>query len=275
MTWQPQWPAVRGAGPAPGTAARLADAAKLEVAADTRARLQSAIAAYEALAAGDPLCYRAHVGVAQLSLLQGDAYEESVAGKRRCFMKAMRHSESAMFCNEKFREKIHAGAATWEACSVLGTNEMDAMFFWVNAVFYVFKEGQSVAGQVFNFRWIGRARQVMEHMTALDPDWGRGALHLTWGLYFLSVPESMGGDRKKSADFLGKAVAAGPEDLVHRWARAKYYSIKMRDRQRFSEDLEWVLSRDPSRSPGSPAWNSFFARDARRLLDNAGRYFPD
>ena len=147
------------------------------------------------------------------------------------------------------------------------------MFFWVNAVFYSYKEGQGFIGQMINFRWMKRAKQVMEHMTSIDPDWGGGALHFTWGVYFLSIPESIGGDRKKSAQYFRKAIEIGPKNLLNRWGRAKYYHIKMNNPQGFREDLEWVLSRDIQQSAGHPAWNTFFVKDARRLLDTMDRYF--
>jgi hypothetical protein len=47
----------------------------------------------------------------------------------------------------------------------------------------------------------------------------------------------------------------------------------MKDPQRFREDLEWVLSRDVRQSPGHAAWNAFFVKDARRLLNTIDRQF--
>ena len=55
------------------------------------------------------------------------------------------------------------------------------MLHWVNAVFYLFKEGQPHAAQALNLRWIGRARAVMERMSAMAPDWHGGVVHFVWG----------------------------------------------------------------------------------------------
>jgi hypothetical protein len=165
------------------------------------------------------------------------------------------------------------GEPTWEACRVLSDREMEAMLFWVNAVFYWYKEGQWHIGQVINYRWIHRARSVMEHMTSINPDWGGGALHFTWGVYFLSIPGSIGGDLIKSAAYFEKALEIGPERLLNRWGRAKYYYVKTKNPAGFRKDLEWVLSRDVERSPGNFAWNVFFARDARQMLDAMDRNF--
>jgi hypothetical protein len=110
-------------------------------------------------------------------------------------------------------------------------------------------------------------------MTSIDPDWNGGALHFTWGVYYLSIPESIGGDRKKSAAFFSKAIEVGPDRLLNRWGRAKYFHVKMKNPQGFREDLEWVLAQDAGRSPVHAAWNAFFKRDARQMLDTMERYF--
>ena len=185
----------------------------------------------------------------------------------------MVYAEGAMFTNPSFRQCIQLGEPTWDACRVLGVREMDAMLFWVNAVFYSYKDGQLPMGQVLNFRWVQRARQVMDHMTSIDPDWGGGVLHFTWGVYYLSIPESIGGDRKKSAEFFSKAIEVGPDRLLNRWGRAKYFYVKMKNPRGFREDLEWVLSRDVGQSPGNAAWNAFFVRDAKQMLDTMDSYF--
>jgi tetratricopeptide (TPR) repeat protein len=273
MVWHPQWPELSHASAPADAAGRLEEADRLGRGADSRNSIAAAVAAYQAYLETDPANYQVCVTLAQLHLLLGDAYASSKSEKRDYFQKAMVYAERAMFTNPSFRQGIQHGEPTWEACRVLGVQEMEAMMFWVNGVFYTYKEGQGYFGQVINFRWVQRARQVMEHMTSVDPDWGGGALHFTWGVYYLSIPESIGGDRKKSAEFFSKAIEVGPHQLLNRWGRAKYFHVKMKNPQGFREDLEWVLSQDVVRSPGHAAWNTFFMRDARQMLDTMDRYF--
>lgn len=273
MVWHPQWPDLSG-GSAPGvTAVRLEEAERMGRRVDSRNDIQATIAAYQSLLEMDPANYQALVTLSHLHLLLGDAYASTMREKKDYFQKAMVYAERAMFTNPSFRQNIQRGEPTWEACRVLGVPEMEAMLFWINAVFYMYKEGQSYLGQVINFRWVQRARQVLEHMTSIDPDWNGGALHFTWGVYYLSIPESIGGDRKKSAVFFSKAIEAGPDRLLNRWGRAKYFHVKMKNPQGFREDLEWVLAQDAGRSPGHAAWNAYFKRDARQMLDAMERYF--
>jgi tetratricopeptide (TPR) repeat protein len=273
MVWHPQWPDLSNASAPSDAAGRLEEADRLGRGADSRNSIAAAVAAYQAVLEKDPANYQVCVTLAQLHLLLGDAYASTRSGKRDYFQKAMVYAERAMFTNSSFRQGIQRGEPTWEACRVLGVQEMEAMMFWVNGVFYTYKEGQGYFGQVINFRWVQRARQVMEHMTAINPDWGAGALHFTWGVYFLSIPESIGGDRKKSAAYFSKAIEVGPHQLLNRWGRAKYFHVKMKNPQGFREDLEWVLAQDAGRSPGHAAWNTFFMRDARQMLDTMDRYF--
>jgi hypothetical protein len=273
MMWQPHWPDLPAASTQAIASKRIDEADRLGLRADSRISINTAVAAYQAVLDADPGNYQAFVNLAQLHLLLGDGYATSITEKKAFFQKAMVYAEGAMFTNPSFRQCIQQGEPTWEACRVLGAREMEAMLFWVNAVFYSYKEGQSVFGQVINFRWVQRARHVMDHMTSIDPDWGGGVLHFTWGVYYLSIPESIGGDRKKSFEFFDKAIEVGPDRLLNRWGRAKYYHVKMHNPRGFREDLEWVLAQDVGRSPGNAAWNAYFMRDARQLLDTMDHYF--
>ncbi len=273
MSWRPQWPETPPAAAATDSTALLAEADRLGLAADSRNSINEAIAAYRAVLAVDPYSYSACVSLAQLHLLLGDGYTSSVPEKSRCFRKAMLYAEQGLYTNPSFRQGIQQGEPIWEASRRLGTKEMEAMLFWVNSIFYSYKEGQSFIGQVVNYRWIQHAKQVMDHMTSLDPDWGGGILHFTWGLYYLSIPEMVGGDRGKSAEYLNKAIQVGPNHLIHRWGRAKYYCVKMNAPQEFQKDLEWVLAQDIRKSPGNSAWNNFFMQDARRLLESKKQLF--
>ena len=217
--------------------------------------------------------YRAHVGLAHLQLLFGDGYVTGTRRKSAWFREALYNAEAALSTHPEFRARVESGDRVWEASEALGASEMDALFFWVTAVLYRFKEGQNPLGQVINFRWVQRAHRVLEQMTAIDPDWGNGALHFTWGLYYLSLPERVGGDRERSAACFERANEVGPNVLMHRWGRAKYFHVRMNNPRGFTDDLEWVLTRDPADSPEHPAWRAFFRQDARRLLENRASLF--
>jgi tetratricopeptide (TPR) repeat protein len=267
MMWRPQWPdqQVELSRKDVPSLLRVADQ-KGRIAASAES-VESAIAAYQCVLAMDPLNFEANIALAHLHLLLGDGYVEKRSQKRESFLKAMRYAEAAMFNNPAFRINIKEGKPTWVACEVLGEKEMDAMFFWANAVFYTFKEAQWAPLQAFNYRWIKRARSVMDHMTTIRPDGKDPMLNFIWGAYYLSIPASVGGDREKAAKYFDAAVDNAPDRLLPRWGRAKYYHAKMQNLKAFREDLEWVLTHEAKDTADHPAWRAFFIQNARSLLD--------
>lgn len=267
MTWHPQWPDLqtdRSTNNVPSLM-RLAEQADQD--ATSAEGVESAIIAYQNILSLHPLTFEANLALSHLHLLFGDAYVEKRSQKRTHFIKAMRYAEAAMFAHPAFQNSIRDGNPTWVACKTLGEKEMDAMFFWVNAVFYMFKETQGAPGQMLNYRWITRARQVMEHMTAIRPDGTDPLLNFVWGAYYLSIPVSVGGDREKAAEYFDAAVVHAPDRLLPRWGRARYYHTKMKNPDAFQEDLRWVLDHGAEETADHPAWRAFFIQDAKRLLN--------
>lgn len=273
MMWRPQWPDLQEGISTKDVPSLLRLAEQAGQGAASAEGVESAIAAYQGVVALDPFNVEANIALSHLHLLLGDAYVEKRSQKRENFLKAMRYAEAAMFINPAFQNSIQEGKPTWVACETLGEKEMDAMFFWVNAVFYMFKEAQWEPAQALNYRWITRARRVMEHMTTIRPDGKDPLMDFVWGVYYLSIPVSVGGDREKAAEYFDAAVDNAPDRLLPRWGRAKYYHAKMKNLKAFREDLEWVLAHGAEETADHPAWRAFFIQDARRLLDQMDRTF--
>jgi len=171
-----------------------------------------------------------------------------------------------MATNPSFARRVSAGETIDVAAEALGSAEMGAMHFWVTAVSYRFKETLPPLLYPFNMRWIERERALLERMTAVDPDWGDGAVAFAQGIFFLALPKRFGGDMARSRELLDTLVEAHPGSLLPRWGRAKYYSDKTGDRDAKRRDLRWVVARDPAAAPGSYPWNVYFHADAARML---------
>lgn len=249
------------------TAKMLADKA------DDADKLKDAITAFEKVVEADPNHYDALTYLSTYYLLLGDGYTKKRSEKVNYFRKALGYSERAMYTNQAFKELIDGGAKVWEAVDSLTINEMDAMLFWTTAVFYYYKEGLGAFGQMINYPWVKRAKHVMEIMTKLDPAWGGGGIYFTWGIYYLSIPVGIGGNRKLSAEYFEKAIEAGPDWLLNRWGRAKYFHVKMRNPDQFKEDLQWVISQDIEKAGGPLAWKFYFVNDAKFMLAQMDKYF--
>ncbi len=265
MAWRPRWPGDLPPPTPDVVVARLAEADRLAVLATDRAGLEAAIASYGDVVALDPRHAGAQVNLAHLHLLLGDGHARSRSTKRDHFNKAMRHAEASMYANDAFCERIRAGEPTWVACTALGEPDIDAMFFWANAVFYQFKETLSAPSQAIHSRWIQRARLMMDHMASLAPE-SDFRINFLFGAYYLSIPTAIGGDRERSAACFNAAVDNAPNMLLPRWGRAKYFHVKMDNHQEFREDLTWVITRNMDEMQDHPAWKQFFVNDARRML---------
>ncbi|WP_168442270.1 TRAP transporter TatT component family protein [Pontiella desulfatans] len=204
--------------------------------------------------------------LSNLYIFKGAAYETSVRKKKAAYVKALHFNEIAMMTSPEFRREIEAGKKTWDAVAVLDETYLPAMSFWVTALFYQFDECLNKTLKPFNLRWVRRAEQVLARAYALGPDWGGGQLHFTYGIYYL-MPAIAGGDMEKSEAYFEKAVACGPDWLLNRWGRARYYYGKTGDRAAAMADLQWVLAQDAAQAPGPVFWNLYCQSDARELLE--------
>ncbi len=241
--------------------------------ATNAAALDAAIAAYQNVLASDPANPDAQSALANHYILKATAYTRSVRAKRRLFREAMARCELAMYNNPGFRKRADAGAKPWEACSELGEREMNAMLFWITAMLYEFKECMSLPSKVANVEWIRRARPMLERMEAIEEGWGGGVIPFTWSFYYHILPRKMGGDRAMAWVKLEQAVRLGPDRLLSRWGRARYFHRVAGDHAGFVADLEWVAAQDPARMVDEPHWKAFIQRDAREQLRDADRHF--
>lgn len=273
FTYNPNWQIPESDASAGVAAELIRKADRLLLTTYNPGNLGEIINLYESALQAEPDNFEALSALGHLYLLRGDGYCEKGDEKKTCFKKALYYNERAMYTNPEFKELIDNGAEVWEAVGVLSDREMEPMLFWSTSVFYYYKECLGPVGQMINFRWIKRARSVMERMSEVNPDFGGGAIHFTWALYYLSIPESVGGDREKSEALFAKAIEAGDDWLLNRWGRAKYFHVKMQNREQFKRDLEWVLAQNINEMKGHRAWKTYFVDDARDMLARIDDYF--
>lgn len=241
--------------------------------ADNEEKVEQAIIAFEHVLKADPGHYDSLSYISTLHILLGDAYSSKKKEKIYHFRSALIYSERAMYTNPEFKASINGGEPVWEAARFLTKKELDAMFFWTTALFYYYKEGLNAFGQVTQYHWIKRAKLVLDLMTNLDPEWGGGGLYFTLGIYYLSIPESVGGDRKLSAEYFQKAIDKAPDWTLNRWGRAKYFHVKMQNQEEFKEDLQCVVNQDFRVLKGPYPWNIYFQKDAKNMLEHMDDYF--
>jgi hypothetical protein len=110
-------------------------------------------------------------------------------------------------------------------------------------------------------------------MEQLDKSWEEGAVPFTRAFYYFVVPRSLGGDRDKAAGAFARAVELGPNRLVIRWGRARFFDVLTKNREGFVDDLQWVAARDPETCSDAPAWKAYVQRDAKQLLQKVDHLF--
>ncbi len=275
MSFRPEWYSTDSAvPPASGVVeAELALAREASQRAVDGEGLRAAMAAYEKVLAEDPQHYDALVALADHSILMGTAYTKERDAKRELYDRAMRLGERAMYTNPEFRGLADGGARPWEACGVLTEREMSAMMVWMTALLYNFKECMSSPVRVLNIRWMTHLDPMLDRMEQLDESWEEGAVPFTRAFYYFVVPRSLGGDRKLAASSFARAVELGPNRVVIRWGRARFFDVLTKDREGFVEDLEWVATRDPETCSDAAAWKAYVQRDAKQLLERVDRLF--
>lgn len=245
----------------------LEKAERRSATAADRAGVLEAIRAYEEVLEFDPLDYRALVMAGNQSILLGAAYETDREAQREAYERAICFCERALRTNPAFQQLREKGASVSDAVGVLTVRELDAMTFWMTAVFYTFDECQNSLQNFLYQHRLRQARAVLEKASSLDPDWGGGVLHVTWGIYYLSVPAAMGGSREKSEQAFQAAVSVSGKHMLSRWLRARYFAVKYRQPELFKTDLEWVVAQPQSAVFDHGSWFFFMKRDAAEMLE--------
>jgi tetratricopeptide (TPR) repeat protein len=266
---------VSGYGPTGGDAAKLLDTAlRLESTVDTREGVLEMVRAYEAAAAADPASRKALVGIANARILLATGYTSERWEKVEHYQKAMQAAEKALLLNDDFRRQVEGGTPVWEAASRLGKDDADGMGFWSVGALYYYREGIPGISRAWDFKWIDRARIFMRRIEEVDPAWNDGGNLFNIAIVYIALPQSQGGDLKKSLEYFEKATQVGLDPMLVRWGRAKYLATRNKDRESFRADLEWVLAQDPRQGRKRPySWNVYFQREAKSLLDSIDQVF--
>ncbi|HNW28972.1 MAG TPA: TRAP transporter TatT component family protein [Spirochaetota bacterium] len=266
LSWKEGWKDVTGPVKKGDTGALIAKA-NLQIAdADNREKLEALIRTYEEVLEIDPYNYEALWSLGRYYILMGVAYTDDVKVKKDYYIKAARACERAMYTNGEFKKLVDGGKTVWEASSVLKIREIEAIDYWYSALGWCYADCLNPVERILNLYWAKRNKIMLDRMMALDPAWGGGHPYTTKASYCAIIPSIAGGDLKKSAEYFEKADAAGAGWLYVRFSRAKFLHARMKDRDEYNKDLEWVIAQDPHRAKSPYPWNVYFQREAKKML---------
>jgi len=266
VNWTPGWTNLSFGPGRTITISEKAEARRLGDAIDSASSARIAIQAWEAIAAAQPGDSEAWTEIGMLRLLEGAAYRQRARDRLVCYKAALQACERAMATNPEFLRRVQGGQTTLQAIGALGARDMGAMQFWSTGIFYIFRDCLGVFGRIFNVRQMVGAKEVLMRMDAVDPAWEDFASTFSWGIYYLALPSSQGGDRVKARECFDRAVALGEHRTLPRWGRGKYFYVAMGEKPAARADLEFVLAQDLNSLAGNRSWNRYFQADAARLL---------
>ncbi|HSH09181.1 MAG TPA: TRAP transporter TatT component family protein [Oceanipulchritudo sp.] len=246
----------------------FADLQPLEDSARSRPEIEQVLAGYEQISVQDPAYNDAQIGIARLYLLLGAAHALDRSEQREFYTLAQQAAERALRQNAAFRQTIDSGQSFATAAQALPVEDYEPLFLWVTSVFYTFRDVARLPERTFKRKNLQEAAAILENMIRTAPAWNDGALQFSLGIYYLSVPQFMGGNRSKARQLMNEAVEMSDQRLLARWGRAKYLAVELGDWELFHSDLEWVATRDLSALSGPVIWNAYFQEDALRLLES-------
>ena len=234
--------------------------------ADGAIRLNECRVQYESILKINPGDYAALTKLSSINILIGTAYTTSSTSKSRYFQLAMDYGEQAMFTSPEFRSLIEDGIPLWEAVEALGEAEVEAMFFWVTALQYEFKEGMSLPSKIINVSWLEHALVVLDHIEKVAPDFGGGGVEFAKAICYYALPERNGGSKQQGDRMMQVAVEENSDWLLPRWARAKYYYEITDQPEKKREELNWIIKQNPADFLDPYPWRMHFVENAAELL---------
>jgi len=191
----------------PVLAEERAEARRLGDAIDSTASARVAIQAWATIAAAQPADPEAWIEIACLRVLEGAAYRQRSKERLVCYVAGLRACERAMATNPEFLRRVQAGQTTWEAAAALGPREIGAMNLWSTGIFYIFRDCLGLFGRIVNVRRMDDAKALLLRMDAIDPAWEEHTTTFSWGIYYLAMPSSRGGDKARARECFDRAVA--------------------------------------------------------------------
>ena len=267
MSWQPQVDGFQQSKPNDQSIEMLESADNCFGNAGDLQKLTVCEDLYLAVLKENPGDYNALTQLSTINILLGTAYTNTGYGKSEHFLQAMRYAEQAMYSNTEFRTKIEQGETLWGAIDSLSEREAEAMFFWVTALQYEFKESMSLPEKVFNIKWLQRALLVIEQVEKGAPEFGGGGVEFAKAICYYALPGRYGGSEELGDEAMQAAIEHNDNWLLPRWARAKYYYVITGQTEKSQSELKWIAGQNPEQFRDPYPWRIHFIENSAALLD--------
>jgi len=115
---------------------------------------------------------------------------------------------------------------------------------------------------------------MMERMMELDDTFNYGAIHVMFAAYNSAPPVHMGGDLEVAKHHYDKAFEiSGSKFLPWHYLYAKYYAVRIQDRELFVDTLNKIISAPDDLLPEKSFANEATKEKAKRLLKKVDEFF--
>ncbi len=153
-----------------------------------------------------------------------------------------------------------------QSVAVIEKEYVDALYWWA-ANMGRYLSSKSVRKRL-EYREL--AESVMHRVLSLNPDYFYGGPYRYFGAFYARLP---GVELIRSEDYFQKAIQLHPYYLGTYVLRARFLHTKAGDREKFRQDLKFVINADPTLIPEVMPENLFEKKLAQILLEQEDSFF--
>jgi hypothetical protein len=231
--------------------------------------LQSSLSSFEKLHAADPENLETLIYLTRGYYFLADSHIDNMDEKIKTYEKAANFGEKAMATNAAFSDSVKSGKKVEEAVSVLGVQEVPAIY-WTAASLGKWAKATGIAAAL---KYKTRIKAMIERVEKLQPTYFFGAPARYWGGFFAVAPSFAGGDMKKSKIQFDKSLKMAPEYQGTKVLMADVYFTKVGKKAEFEKILKEVLASKHDNHPEIGPENALEKKKAKRLLENMEELF--
>lgn len=195
---------------------------------------------------------------------QGNYIESTPALKDSLFLKGAQIALHIVYESAGYNQGMNQTAGDsitriMQAIAQVEKEYIDALY-WCGANFSRYYSLQPVRKRVENSELIAA---LMHRVFALDPDYFYGGPNRFFGVYYARLP---GVPLKQAEVYFQQAIDTFPNFLGTYVQRAEFLYTKTGDREKFRNDLLFVINADPAMLPEAMPENLFEQQLAKNLL---------
>jgi len=153
-----------------------------------------------------------------------------------------------------------------QSVAVVEKEYIDALYWWAANM------GRYLSSKSIRERLEYRdlVESVIHRVLSLNPDYFYGGPNRYFGAFYARLP---GVELKRSEEYFDKAIKSHPNYLGTYVLRARFLHTKAGDRDKFQQDLEYVMNADPALIPEVMPENLYEQKLAQMLLDREDLLF--